>query len=135
MQLVSKTREFRRSADRRGLSLRTADADEPRFVFVLKAGEFASPQHPTSARDLLQLADDVFGADEGEAFELRRLVARREDIEEEAELPVIIWQSSDRVYAALNPEKWVRFDVWIADQHLIEDALMLDGPWDHERLP
>ena len=128
----SKADLFRYLADVRGFLLRTADTEEARFVFALQAGPIVISQHPTQARGLLQLAESVYGAELGEAFELSRLVARREDLEEESVTAIVAWQPSEKVYAALNPEKWVRFDEWVADQHLMEEAMMLDGPLDKE---
>lgn len=132
MESDPNSRKFRHLADDYGLLLRSADSEEPRFVFALAAGPLVAPRHPTHARELLRLAESLFGAGRGEAFELGRLVAKREELEGEAEASALVWQPPDKVYAELNPEKWVRFDVWVADQHLMEDALMLDGPLDKE---
>lgn len=127
MALTSSESEFRRLAEAQGVLLRTADEEEARFVFDLKAGPMATSTHPKIARQLLLLAEAIYAPDRGEARELAGLVARREALEDEESISLVIWQHAARAHAG-DPERydrreWIRFEDWISDQFLLEDAL------------
>ena len=118
---------FRLMADEQGLLLRTPDAEEPRFVFDLKAGTIVTSPHPGIARQLLLLAEAVYGPDRGEARELSKLVAKRFALEDEETIAVVVWQAADKAHAK-DPEAyrlgdWVAFAAWVEDQFLLEDAI------------
>src|SRR5436190_22675924 len=75
--------KFRSLADAQGIVLRTADEEEPRFVFDLKAGAIVTATDATIARQLFLLAESVYAPDRGEAHELAQLVARRDALEDD----------------------------------------------------
>ena len=118
---------FRALAEEQGLLLRTPDEEEPRFVFELKAGTIVTSPHPGIARQLLLLAEAVYGPDRGEARELSKLVARRDTVADEDEVTAAFWRSADKAYAmapdAYRLAEWVSFADWIDDQFLLEDAI------------
>lgn len=116
--------EFRRRLDEMQLLLKPSDADQDRFVFELSRGQIMVDPHPTQARQVLLLAEALYSKGYGEAFELAGLVARREDLEEDSSLPmIVVWQSADLNSARLNPEDWVRFEDWLSDQFFLEDLI------------
>jgi hypothetical protein len=116
--------EFRRRLDEMQIVLRPSEADEDRFVFELASGQIVIDPHPTQARQLLLLAEALYTKGFGEALELAGLVARREELEEDTSLPmIVVWQSADLTSARLNPEDWVRFEDWVADQFFLEDLI------------
>lgn len=119
--------ELRRLAEEQGVLLRTADEEESRFVFDLKAGPMATSSHPKMARQLLLLAEAVYAPDRGEARELARLVARRDALDDEETISLVIWRHAARAHAD-DPEQydrneWIRLEDWLKDQFLLEDLL------------
>jgi hypothetical protein len=127
MALDPKEAELRLRAEAEGIALRTADAEEPRFVFDLKAGAIVTAAEAGIARQLLLLAEAICAQDHGEARELARLVARRDALEDEDSITVVVWQAAARAHAtapdAYDPKHWVPFAEWVADQFLLEDAI------------
>jgi hypothetical protein len=116
--------EFRRRLEEMQLPLKTSDSDQEKFVFELSAGQIVIDPHPVQARQLLWLAEAMYTKGCGEARELAGLVARRDELEEDADLPTqVTWQSADHTSARFNTEDWVRFEDWIADQFFLEDLL------------
>lgn len=118
---------FRLMAEEQGLLLRTPDEEESRFVFELKAGTVATSSHPGIARQLLLLAEAVYGPDRGEARELSKLVAKRAALEDEDAITTVFWRAADKAHAmapdAYRLEDWVNLAAWIEDQFLLEDAI------------
>ena len=123
MALDPKAAEFRHLADDRGIVLRTADDQEPRFVFDLKGGTIVTTRHLAFVRQLLPLAESFYGVNRGEARELSRLISKREPLEA-GSATVIIWQSATRAHATSPdryvPSEWAQFGAWIRDQFLLE---------------
>ena len=97
--MASEAEKFRQDAEANGLILKSPDAEESRFVFDLKAGTIATSSHPGIARQLLLLAEAVYGPDRGEARELGKLVARRSELADEDAVDIVIWQAADRAHA------------------------------------
>ena len=83
--------KFRLQADADGLLLKTPDIEEPRFVFELKAGSIVTSAQAKIARQLLLLAEAICAPDRGEARELARLVARRDALEDEESIVLVVW--------------------------------------------
>ena len=102
MVMDPKASEFRRIADEQGILLRAADEEESRYVFDLQYGAVVTSRHPTLVRQLLLLAEAVYGPDRGEARELSCLIARRLALESPPS-SVIVWQSAARAHATAPP--------------------------------
>ena len=121
----TKAAEFRREAEAQGLSLRTPDEEEARFVFDLKEGTIVTSSHPRIARRLLLLAEATYAPDRGEARELAKLVAKRAALDEEE--GCVVWVSAAKAHASAleswRQADWVSFADWIEDQFLLEDAI------------
>lgn len=126
MVMDPKAAEFRRLADEQGILLRAADEEESRYVFDLQSGAVVTSRHPTLVRQLLLLAEAVYGPDRGEARELSCLIARRLALETPPST-VIVWQSAARAHATApavyDRSEWVAFKEWIDDLFLLEDLL------------
>jgi hypothetical protein len=122
---------FRQQAEAQGLVLRTPDGEEPRFVFELKAGTIVTSTHAKMARQLMLLAEALYAPDRGEARELARLVARRDALEDEDSITLVVWRHAASAHAAdpdrYDRKEWISFEDWLKDQFLLEDAL---ASWD-----
>lgn len=113
--------EFRRLLDRRGLLMDESKHHE-KFVFKLEAGSLSITNDPGKVREAVLIAKVVYGEGLGEHKELIGLYACRDDLD----CPVsqdIIWEKHTPNGPGLNPGRWVRLYVWLADQFLLEHAL------------
>lgn len=112
---------FRRLLGDRGLLMDEAGHDE-KFVFNLGAGPLHVINDPGKVREIVTIARAVYGDGPGEYQELISLYARRDELE----CPVpqdIVWKVFTPDGPGLNPGRWIRLDVWLADQFLLEYAL------------
>lgn len=118
------TKEFRRRLDEMHLMLESPESEADRFVFDLAGGQIVIDPHPTQTRQVLLLAEAVCSKGQGEALELARLVAKRDHLEHPGAHPhIVVWRDADHTSARFNQEDWVRFEDWIHDQFLLEDAI------------
>lgn len=116
--------EFRRRLEEMHLPLKNYGPEDDRFVFELDGGEIAIDPHPSQARRLLRLAIEIFTKGQGLALELARLVAKREALEDDPDVPhVVHWRRVDRTFAEALPEDYVTFEDWIRDQFLLEELI------------
>ncbi|HTK60038.1 MAG TPA: hypothetical protein VL283_02430 [Candidatus Baltobacteraceae bacterium] len=116
-------RQFRFLLDRRGLMIAPSAHDE-RYTFALEEGLIALDRHPRNVRAAVAIAKKLYGEGYGEHGELVRLYARREELEcPDPEQRVIPWVPYSADGPGLNPHKWIRLDVWLEDQFLLEDAI------------
>jgi hypothetical protein len=112
---------FRRLLDCRGLLMDDSKHDE-KFVFKLEAGQLAIANDPSKVREAVMIAKAVYGEGRGEHKELSGLYACRDDLDS----PVprdIVWEVHTPDGPGLNPGRWIRLDVWLSDQFLLEYAL------------
>ena len=125
MTMTMRQRAFRTLLDRRGLLI-APEAHEEKYVFKLEAGPLLVVQHPAKVREALEIAKAVYGDGNDEHGELLGLYAQREALEGPSEEPrEIAWLPHAADGPGLNPGSWVRLDEWIADQFLMEEALLL----------